>query len=61
MEAEWHSDLGRRLKAVFQVLSVRVIGEKRKAGQLRLSDADPLIQSVEEFLHSGGTIETHNL
>lgn len=61
MEAERHSDLGRGLKAVLQVLPVRVVSEECEAGQLRLSDADPLVQSVEEFLHCGGTIETYNL
>lgn len=46
---------------MLQVLPVRVVGEEREAGQLRLSDADPLVQSVEELLHRGGTIKTHHL
>lgn len=46
---------------MLQVLPVRVVGEEREAGQLRLPDADPLVQSVEELLHRGGTVETHHL
>lgn len=61
MVAERCSDLGRGLKAVLQVLPVWVIGEECEAGQLRLSGADPLVQSVEELLHRGGTIKTHHL
>lgn len=61
MVAQRRSDLGRGLKAVLQVLPVRVVREECEAGQLRLSDADPLVQSVKELLHRGGTIETHHL
>lgn len=46
---------------MLQVLPVWVVREECKAGQLRLSDADPLVQSVEELLHRGGTVETHHL
>lgn len=61
MVAERRSDLGRGLQAVLQVLPVRVVGEEREAGQLRLPDADPLVESVEELLHRGRTVETHHL
>lgn len=46
---------------MLQVLAERVVGEEREAGQLRLPDADPLVQRVEELLRRGGTIETHHL
>lgn len=53
--------LGSRLQAVLQVLARRIVGEECKPRELRLPQADPLIQRVEELFHCGGAVETHHL
>lgn len=46
---------------MFRLFAGRVICEQGKSRELRLPDADPLVQRVEELLHRGGAVETHHL